>query len=242
MHLLRDPLGAAIIRLTAESDACRHGLRKAVHKLLPECPAAIIIDLSETSQVSRLVQTTLLSLAIEAGQEPATPLGFCALNAEVARELAGSGPTLRVFPTVAKARQALMTSVPVPSWIHRALGSGPGAPTAAAAHVDEACLLWRLAQMNRQASTAAFHLASLARGPYELHLTVSLRGPRRLLINVRNYSTAAASSPERYLRQGLKPIEEAVILAHGATACGRMVNGAGVAWWAMLDGRAPESA
>ena len=85
----------------------------------------------------------------------------------------------------------------------------------------------------------AFHLVRVARGPYDLHLTLSLRSQRKLLINVRNYSTAVKSTSESRTRMALTPADEARILAKGATACGRLVTGAGVAWWAMLSGRTP---
>lgn len=232
----QDPSGVAIIRPTAMSEASRHDVRKAVHKLLPECPAAILIDLSEMSHVPRLVQMTLLSLAIEAGQEPAIPLGFCTANPDVARELAQNGPTMRVFRDVAEARHALTSSAHGTWWIQRQLGSGSGAPSAAAGHIAEACQAWGLSETQMAARTVGFHLVSFARGPYELHLTVSLRPRQQLLINVRNFSTAAKSSREQTIRMALAPADEARILAKGATGCGRLVTGAGVAWWAVLNG------
>lgn len=231
-----DPPGVAILRLTAMSDGCRHDLRKAVHKLLPECPAAIIVDLSEVSHVTRLVQMTLLALAVEAMQEPATPLGFCATDPEVIHDLTRNGRTMRVFANVDEARRALMAPTHSPSWIQRRLGSGSAMPSTAAGHVDDACSRWGLAPIQESARHVAFHLVWMARGPYELHLTLSLRSQRKLLINVRNYSSAAKSSPDRSIRMGLTPVDEARILAKGATGCGRLVTGAGVAWWAMLNG------
>lgn len=239
MVVARDPLGVAIIRPTTMSDASRHALRNAVHKLLPECPAAIVIDLSGVSHVPKPVQMTLLSLVVEAGQEPAVPLGFCTGSGELARELARNGRTMRVFATTAEARRALTDATSATPWIHRSLGSGSSAPGMAAAHTAEACQFWPLSGIQAAARTVAFHLVWLARGPYELYLTLSLRPRRLLLINVRNYSTAAKASGQRNVRMGLGPADEARILAKGATGCGRLVTGAGVAWWAMLSGEAP---
>lgn len=235
-----DRLGVAIIRPAEMSDGYRQVLSRAVHKLLPESPAAIVVDLSDVSSVSRLMQMTLLSLAIEASEEPATPLGFCITDAELARELAKNGPSMRVFASLDEARHALTTSGSGIPWIQRPLGSGSGAPGAAAGHVAEACLTWNLSEIKENARSAAFQLVWLARGPFELHLTLALRPQQQLLINVRNYSTAARSTPARNVRMRLNPADEARVLAKGAKACGRLVTGAGVAWWALLS--APASA
>jgi hypothetical protein len=221
------------------SDASRHVLRKAVHKLLPQCPAAILIDLSEVSEVPRLVQMTLLSLVVEASQEPATPLGFCTTNPDVAHALTQNGRTMRVFGTVDEARQALTSSAHRTLWIQHPLGSGSDAPRVAARHVAEACDKWQLSAIATPARSVAFHLVSLARGPYELHLTLSLRDEHQLLTNVRNYATTAKTSPQRNIRMALGPGDEARIRASGAAGCGRMITGGGVAWWALIDGRTP---
>lgn len=234
MLIAHDPSGVAVIRLTAMSDSCRHDLRKAIHKLLPECPAAIIVDLSEVSHITRPVQMTLEALAVEAAQEPATPLGVCATNHEVIHDLSLNGRTMRIFPDVAEARIALIAPAQSPSWIHRRLGTGSATPSAAAGHADEACVRWGLKALQEAARNVAFHLVWMARGPYELHLTLSLRSPARLLMSVRNYSSAAKTSPERSIRMGLPPQDEARLLAKGAASCGRLVTGAGVAWWAMI--------
>lgn len=234
-----DPLGVAVIKPGAVTDETRQDLRRAVHKLLSECPTAILIDLSEVSHVPSLMQTTLLSLTVEASQEPATPLGFCTANAGLARELKQNGPAMQVFRDLDEARRALTNSAPGTPWIQRRLGSGSDAPRAAADHVTEACQTWKLSEIQAAAAReTALQLVWMARGPYELHLTVSLRSRGQLLINVRNYSTAARSLADRSSnRIRLSPADEARILAAGAAGCGRLVTGAGVAWWAIINGR-----
>jgi len=162
-------------------------------------------------------------------------LGLCTANPDLILDLTQNGPTLRVFADHAEAQRALMASRHGTFWIHRSLGGGHDAPSIAARHAAEACLMWRLDGIQESARNVAFHLVWMARGPYDLNLTLSLRPERRLLINVRNYSTGARASAARNVRLHLDPTDEARLLAKGAAACGRLVTSAGVAWWAILQ-------
>ena len=91
--------------------------------------------------------------------------------------------------------------------------------------------------MRSAASAVAHELATMARGPFELHMTVSLRS-QRLLINIRNYVMMDRSSRE-HSRLRLSPSVEAKIIEAGAVACGQLVTVAGVAWWASLNCQLP---
>jgi len=220
-------------------DSDRNDLRKVIYKLLAQSPKAIIIDLSAVSQMSPLIQMTLLAMAVEAAREPSMPLLLCTPAADLARSLSLNGPSMQVYPAVAEARRALVTAPHKIEWLQRPLGRSSHAPDLAGSHLSQACGLWQLPWMQMPASAVAFDLAALARGPYELHLTVSLRSQWRLLINVRNYVIADRTSRE-HSRMRLNPIMEARIIDDGAVACSQLVTGAGVAWWASLNCEPPD--
>jgi anti-anti-sigma regulatory factor len=229
-----DPAGLAIVRVEAELTADdRSDLRKTIYKLLAQCPAAIIVDLSAVSQVPPLIQMTLLALVVEASREPATPMLLCAPNSDVARSLSLNGPSMQVLPSVTEARRALATTPFMIEWFQRPLGRSQQAPSVAANHLASACVEWKVPELEAPAKAVAFDLVTMARGPYELHMTVSLRLRQVLLINVRNYVMADRSARE-HVRMRLSPAARDQVLRGGAISCGQLVTSAGVAWWASL--------
>jgi len=232
-----DPAGVAVLRPGTDLlETGRAGLHKAFHKVLAQSPAAVIIDLSAFTHVPPLIQMTLLALAVEAAREPATPLLLCAPDEDVARSLSSNESTMRVYSSMDEARRTLVSDPYTTEWIYRPLGRSMDAPSIAACHVADACAVWRLSRILMAARAVTFDLVWMACGPYDLHLTVTLHAERQLLVNVRNYPAAmAAQSRGGNTRIRLKPMAEAKIRDDGATACGQLVNGAGVAWWASVD-------
>lgn len=241
MTVEHDPSGLAIVRCDRQmTEADRTDLRKIVYKLIAQAPAAIVIDLSASPQMPPLIQMTLLAMAVEAASEPATPLLLCTPAADVARSLTLNGPMMRVYPGVVEARQALAAAPHSNGWIQRPLGRMGRVSEIAAEHLQQVCALWQVPWMRAPAVAVASDLATMARGPFDLHLTVSLRSHRRLLINIRNYVMADLSQ-RQHGRLKLNPKAEAQILGAGAIACGQLITGAGVAWWASLNCRRPSA-
>lgn len=235
-----DPAGIAVLRPDADlTQTGGVGLHKALYKVLARSPAAVIIDLSAFADVPPLIQMTLVSLAVEAAREPATPLLLCARDKDVARDLTLNGSMMRVYSSMAEARRALALEPYAAEWVYRPLGRSPEAPSIASCHVADACAVWRLSGILMAAHAVTFDLVWMARGPYDLHLTVMLRTARLLLINVRNYPAAMAARSGGTTRMHLKSRAEAQIRDNGATACGQLVSGAGVTWWASLDCHPP---
>jgi hypothetical protein len=235
----QEPSGIAIVRRDGEmNEGDRSELRKVVYKLIAQCPAAIIIDLTACGRVPPLIQMTLLAMAVEAAREPATPLLLCAPDAEVARSLALNGPMMRVYPGVVEARRSLVAGPHGNVWIQQRLGRTARAADIATEHLWKTCSQWQIPWMQAPASSVAYDLVRMARGPFDLHMTVSLRPERHLLINVRNYVMADLSQ-RQHGRLKLNPKAETQLLGHGAVACGQLITGAGVAWWANLDCRPP---
>lgn len=231
-----EPTGAILVRPTGDlTVGSKQRIREAMYKALAQAPAAIVVDLAGAATISTEVYAQLLHFNLLASREPAVPLLFHAVDAEVRRRLSQLGHGIRVYPTMAAAIAASQDRRVTHRWRQVVLaGSAPAA--AAAEFVAAACAQWRAAHLLVPARLVAADLIQLAgqQSPGEdLYLSLALRA-HLLLVTVRDYDPIAALrvSPLRQLE--LHPTSQARFAEYGAKTTGVFVTTAGRTWWATI--------
>ena len=168
----------------------RHRLRAVVLKCLAECPAAVVVDLTEVELVDGIAAAIFVALSREAATGPGISVLLCGARGFLARRLKALDPRQPQYPTVADAIDAIDRGHAVRNWIYKRLPAEPESASIAGCLVADACVAWQMPQFIYATRTVTFGLMRDAyRCPVtELHLVMSQRA-EALLLSIRSRTT-----------------------------------------------------
>ncbi|GAA0485665.1 hypothetical protein Ade02nite_09220 [Paractinoplanes deccanensis] len=188
---LRD-METGIITVRLSGDLTRTTLttiRSAIGKAAAECPAAVLVDLSEVRQTTPGHLTPLATASYKAREMWGVPVLLYGADPEIARDLAA----YRSFVVLAGSREQALEAgrSTVPRWMRRCLTPLPSQARAARVFIDEACRSWGLMARCDDARLVVTELAANAirHARTEFDVFVSCPG-RYLRVAVRDGSPA----------------------------------------------------
>lgn len=171
-----------------------------IGKAAAECPAAVIVDLSD---LEKAVDDQLALFATAAHQAHATwgaPVLFCAARPEIRDDLTAFRNFVALHDRHEQA--ALAVHAYVPRWVRQRFAPEPADIAEARSLVGEACLRWGLVHLKENARLIASELTSNAirHAGTDYDLLITYTG-RFLRIAVRDGSSAMPA-----LREGSSPV------------------------------------
>jgi anti-anti-sigma regulatory factor len=181
--------GAFLVRpMGALTMGNRHRLRSAVLKCLAECPAAVVIDLSECELADRLAAAVFVALRREAAAGAAVNVLLCGASGAMAQRIQALAAGQPSYQTLQQAAAAIAQGPAVPTWRRERFAAAPESTSLAGCLVADACIDWRRPDLLHPARAVMFDLIhdSYLCAPSELRIIVSQR-PGALALSVRSH-------------------------------------------------------
>jgi anti-anti-sigma regulatory factor len=155
----------------------RHRLRSAVLKCLAECPAAVVIDLSDCELADRLAAVVFVALRWEAAAGAAVNVLLCGAAGAMAQRIQALAAGQPSYQTLRQATDAIAQDPPPPTWRRQRFTAAPESTSLAGCLVTDACIDWRRPDLVHPGRAVMFDLVHDAYlcAPSELRIIVSQR-------------------------------------------------------------------
>ncbi|RAK27770.1 hypothetical protein B0I29_122153 [Actinoplanes lutulentus] len=182
--------GLATVRFSGTLSSETAGLlNAAVGRAAAECPAAVVVDLSELNPVAGPAVSVLPALTRHASRTWGVPVLLCGAAAEIVRELGSQRGSVALYDRRDDAVLAIRAGVP--RWACEHLTPAPESVAAARRVVGESCEAWGLGQLRDRACLVVSELATNAIQHTGSGFGVMVSGtPVFLRIGVRDGSSA----------------------------------------------------
>jgi anti-anti-sigma regulatory factor len=136
-------------------------VRAAIDKAAAECPAAVLVDLSELTRIGPAMVSVFGTATYRAQEWWGVPVLLHGAPPETRRQLSSFRSFVTVYETETQALAALYHTR-FPRWASRRVAPVPEGPAAARALLDEVCQAWSLPRLRDPARLIAGELATNA--------------------------------------------------------------------------------
>jgi hypothetical protein len=176
-------------------------VRTAIGKAAAECPAAVIVDLSELHAADDVSMIAFATMTFRAQADWGVPVLLCEAGPGTRRSLDAYRTFVALYDDHQKASQAVLGYVP--RWVQKHLAPEPPSAAEARTITEQACMGWGLVHLQDDARLIASELVSNAVTHAGSDVTLSLAYTGRYLrIAVHDSSQALPLALRRRLRAG----------------------------------------
>jgi anti-anti-sigma regulatory factor len=165
----------------------RHSLRSAVLKCLSECPAAVVVDVSDCVLADRLAVVVFVALRVEAATGPGIAVLLCGARGVMGERIEALTVGHISYPTLTVALSAIGRGPQAPSWRRERFLTTPESVSLAGCMITDACVDWGRPDLVHPARAVMFELIhdAFVCAPSELRVIMSQR-PGCLALSVRS--------------------------------------------------------